>query len=109
MAAITRFEDIEAWQCARALAGDVYSICRRGELAHDFGLRDQMQRAAVSIMANIAEGYVRQGRRELIQFLKIARGSRTELQSHLYLALDADFVTNAEFSALQSSAEVTGR
>ena len=109
MAAITRFQDIEAWQSGRALAGDVYALCREGDLARDFGLRDQMQRAAVSVMANIAEGFGRQGRKELIQFLKIARGSCTELQSHLYLALDAGLMTKAQFSDLQAQADKTGR
>ena len=107
--AITRFEDIEAWQQARTLAGEVYALCRAGDLARDRGHRDQMQRAAVSVMANIAEGFGRQGRKELIQFLKIARGSCTELQSHFYLAKDAELLTAEQFSALQAQAILTGR
>ena len=109
MSAITRFEDIEAWQQARTLAGEVYALCRAGDLARDRGLRDQMQRAAVSVMANIAEGFGRQGRKELIQFLRIARGSCTELQSHFYLAKDAELLTAEQFSALQVQADRTGR
>lgn len=109
MTAITKFEDIEAWQHARELAGRVYALCRKGELSRDWGLRDQMQRAAVSVMANIAEGFGRQGRKELIQFLKIARGSCTELQSHLYLAKDAQLLTTEQFSATQAQADRTGR
>jgi len=109
MAAITRFEDIEAWQHARALAGRVYSLCRDGKLSGDRGLRDQMQRASVSVMANIAEGFGRQGRKELIQFLRIARGSCTELQSHFYLAKDAELLTTEQFSAAQEQAILTGR
>jgi len=109
MAAITKFEDIEAWQQARALAGKVYALCRTGELSRDWGLRDQMQRAAVSVMANIAEGFGRQGRKELIQFLKIARGSCTEVQSHLYLAMDAELLTAEQFSEAQAKAARTGR
>src|SRR6056297_1613136 len=105
MAVITRFEDIEAWQCARTLAGTVYSLSRTGKLSRDWGLRDQMQRSAVSVMANIAEGFGRQGRKELIQFLKIARGSCTELQSHLYLAKDAELLTTEQFSAAQVQAD----
>jgi len=109
MAAITKFEDIEAWQQARALAGKVYALCRTGELSRDWGLRDQMQRAAVSVMANIAEGFGRQGRKELIQFLKIARGSCTEVQSPLYLAMDAELLTAEQFSEAQAKAARTGR
>ena len=109
MAAIQRFEDIEGWQTARRLAGEVYAATRNGSLARDFGLRDQLQRAAVSIMANIAEGFGRRGRQEFIQFLKIARGSCSEVESHLYVALDAKLIEKSGFDRLKSQAESTGR
>ena len=109
MVAITKFEDIEAWQLARGLAGQVYGITRNGELARDFGLRDQLQRSAVSIMANIAEGFGRRGRQEFIQFLRIARGSCSEVESHLYVALDAKLIAQADFERLKNAAEATGR
>ena len=109
MVAITRFEDIEAWQVARTLAGDVYKLTGKGDLSRDFGLRDQLQRSAVSVMANIAEGFGRRGRQEFIQFLKIARGSCSEVESHLYIALDAGLIAKADFDQLKAQAETTGR
>ena len=99
---ISRFEDIEAWQTARLLVGDVYRLTGQGKLKTDFGLRDQLQRAAVSIMANIAEGFGRRGRQEFIQFLKIARGSCSEVESHLYVALDAHLLSEPDFQALKA-------
>ena len=68
MAKIARFEDIEAWEKARGIAKNVYAACRQGEFSRDFGLRDQIQRAAVSIMSNIAEGFERGTDKEFIQF-----------------------------------------
>jgi len=109
MAAIQRLEQIECWQSARRLAGAVYSVCRDGDLGRDFALRDQLQRAAVSVMANIAEGFGRQGRKEFLQFLRIARGSCTEVQSHLYLASDAGLISRETFADLQEQADHTGR
>ena len=109
MVAITRFEDIEAWQVARTLAGNVYKLTGNGNLSRDFGLRDQLQRSAVSVMANIAEGFGRRGRQEFIQFLKIARGSCSEVESHLYIALDAGLIAKADFDQLKAQAETTGR
>ena len=109
MVAITKFEDIEAWQVARVLAGGVYKATSTGTLSRDFGLRDQLQRSAVSIMANIAEGFGRRGRQEFIQFLKIARGSCSEVESHLYVALDAGLIAEPDFKQLKVQAETTGR
>ena len=75
MGTIQKFEDIGAWQKARALTREVYAVTADGAFAKDFGLRDQIRRAAVSVMSNIAEGFDRGGNRELIQFLFIAKGS----------------------------------
>lgn len=94
---------------ARLLVGHVYRLTGQGKLKTDFGLRDQLQRSAVSIMANIAEGFGRRGRQEFIQFLKIARGSCSEVESHLYVALDAGLILNEDFDALKAQAETTGR
>jgi four helix bundle protein len=85
---ISRFEDIESWQRARDLAAGVYGLSTQGAFRKDFGLRDQIQRACVSIMANIAEGFGRSGATEFIRYLTIAQASTTEVQSHLYVALD---------------------
>ena len=92
MARIEKFEDIEAWQRARQLAKAVYAVTSEGKFAHDFGLRDQIQRAAVSVMSNIAEGFERGGVREFIQFLFIAKGSTAEVQAQTYMAPDVGYI-----------------
>ena len=92
MAKIEKFEDIEAWQKARGLSKAVYAVTGDGTFARDFGLRDQIRRAAVSVMSNIAEGFDRGGNRELTQFLYIAKGSAAEVQAQLYVALDAGYL-----------------
>ena len=109
MPAITKFEDIEAWQVARVLAGGVYKATSTGTLSRDFGLRDQLQRSAVSIMANIAEGFGREGNKEFIRFLKIAKGSACEFRSQLYNLLDADYIDQPTFEKLDGISEETER
>jgi four helix bundle protein len=88
MPTFKKFEDIKAWQKAREVTRLVYTISRDKEFARDFGLRDQIRRASVSIMANIAEGHGRRSDKEFANFLNMARGSVEEVQSHLYVALD---------------------
>ena len=100
MPRIKRFEDLEAWKIARLVARDVYQLSRRGSFAGDFGLRDQICRSAVSIMANIAEGFERDGDKEFLNFLSIAKGSSGETRSLLYVALDQGYVTDEEFEAI---------
>jgi four helix bundle protein len=107
MAAITRFEDIEAWQKARGLTREIYNISAPGEFARDYGLRDQMRRSSVSTMSNIAEGFERDGTKEFIQFLSIAKGSSGELKSQLYVALDVGYITEEQFKTLYATAEET--
>ena len=92
MATFKRFEDIESWKIARTLTNRVYEVSRQGEFARDFGLRDQIRRAAVSIMSNIAEGYDRSGTGEFIQFLATAKGSAAEVRCQLYIALDQGYI-----------------
>lgn len=89
MSRIERFEDIEAWKKARELTKRIYEITDRGNLARDFGLKDQIKRSSISIMSNIAEGFERDGDNEFRQFLSIAKGSVGELKAQLYVALDA--------------------
>lgn len=101
MTTIRRFEDIEAWQKARVLTKAVYELSSKGGFARDFGLRDQIRRAAVSIMSNIAEGFERGGAGEFIQFLSIAKGSAGELEAQLYVALDQEYISPQEFERLQ--------
>jgi four helix bundle protein len=100
MPTFKRFEDINAWQKARQLTRLVYQLSGEGRFAKDFGLRDQVRRACVSIMANIAEGYARHSDREFANFLNIAHGSAAETQSHLYIALDLGYIDEPTFSNL---------
>ena len=109
MAKIERFEDIEAWQKARELTRAIYALSNDGRFARDFGLRDQIRRASVSVMSNIAEGFGRGGNREFIQFLSTARGSASEVQAQLYVALDADYITKEQFRQLYDLAQSSGK
>jgi four helix bundle protein len=83
-----KFEDLDTWKDARTLVNEVYVITRDGSLAKDFGLRDQIQRAAVSVMTNIAEGFERTGGPEKLHFYNIARASCGEVRSLLYVVED---------------------
>ena len=85
---ISRFEDLDCWQQARELTRVTYALTRNSKFSKDYGLRDQMRRASVSIMANVAEGFSRKGDKEFGQFLFVAKSSAAELQSHVYVALD---------------------
>jgi len=102
--AIEQFEDIEAWQVARTLARSIYATTGQGKFKCDFGLRDQIQRAAVSIMANVSEGFDSQSNRTFIQFLGYALRSATEVQSHLYVALDQEYISRDAFDDLYERA-----
>ena len=96
------FEDLEAWQLARELVRLLYSILRRDPAARDFGLRDQLQRAAVSVMTNIAEGFERVHIPEKLQFYNVARASCGEVRSLSYLLSDLSYATPTEIQKLQS-------
>ena len=92
-----RFEEMKVWQEARQLTNNLYRLTQLGHFAKDFGLRDQMRRASVSVMSNIAEGYERGTNKEFIHFLNYAKGSVGELRSQLYVALDLEYITQTEF------------
>jgi four helix bundle protein len=92
MAAIKRFEEIKAWQKARVMVREVYKACAAGTLSKDYGLKDQICRAAVSSMSNIAEGFGRNSNKDFAHFLDIARGSAMETQSLLYVALSRSLI-----------------
>ncbi len=109
MAKVERFEDLIAWQKARGLARAIYEVTRNGDFATDYGLSRQIQRAAVSIMSNIAEGFERGGRGEFHQFLSTAKASCAEVRSHLYVALDAGYLDKASFDPLIQRAEEVAR
>jgi len=106
MPTITRFEEIEAWQIARALTRLTYRLSNQGAFARDFGLRDQMRRAAVSIMSNIAEGFESRTQALFIEFLGRAKGSAGELRAQAYVALDAEYIDSPEFEQLRTQAEM---
>jgi four helix bundle protein len=109
MSRITKFEDIEAWKRARGLTKAVYDASKVGGFAKDFGLRDQIRRASVSTMSNIAEGFERGGDQEFIQHLAMAKGSCGETRSQLYVALDQGYVPEATFQKLAREAEEVSR
>jgi four helix bundle protein len=97
---IRRFEDLEVWQIARDLSVEIYRATQDGKFYKDFGLRDQIRRAAVSVMSNIAEGFDRYSRAEFKQFLSIARGSASEVRSQLHLALALGYISQPQFDHL---------
>lgn len=97
MGTITRFEDIEAWQTARQLANIIYDLTENGKFERDYGLKNQIQRAAVSVMSNIAEGFESHTQAIFIDLLGRAKGSAGEVRSQLYLALDRSYITQAQF------------
>lgn len=95
MATIRRFEDLHAWQSARELTHSIYELTRSGDFAKDFGLRDQIRRAASSVMLNIAEGFDAGSDAEFVRFLGYARRSASETQAGLYTALDQNNLPDA--------------
>jgi len=106
---VTRFEDIDAWKRARELVKIIYKTTAGGDFSRDFGLRDQIRRAAVSVMSNVAEGFERGGNREFQQFLSVAKGSAGEVKSQLYVALDAGHIDQEDFNHIYQLADETGR
>jgi four helix bundle protein len=102
MAKVDNFEELDVWKLARALTGKVYRLSSHGAFAVDYGFRNQICRAAVSIVSNIAEGFERRSRGQFLQFLDIANGSAGEVRAQLYIALDLGYITQAQFQdALQ--------
>jgi len=100
---VERFEDLIAWQKARQLTVEIYRVTAHGEFAKDFGLRDQIRRAAVSVMSNIAEGFDRGSRGEFHQFLVVAKASCAEVRSQLYVAQDVGYIAQETFGHLSSA------
>ena len=106
---IERFEDLVAWQKARELTKNIYTLTMQKAFTKDFSLRNQMRGASVSIMSNIAEGFERGGRSEFHQFLVISKGSCAELRSQLYVSLDVGHIDLKTFEALDALARETSR
>ena len=109
MTTIKRFEEIEAWKTGREVTRLVYAVSSEGAFAKDFGLRDQMRRAAVSILSNIAEGFESRTQALFIEFLGRAKGSAAELRAQSYVALDAGYLEQEQFVQLSGLAEKAAR
>lgn len=100
MSKVECFEGLQVWRMAHDLSVEIYRLTKNGEFSRDWGLRDQIQRAAVSVMSNIAEGFERYSRQEFKQFLSIARGSCAEVRSQIQLAKSLGYVADADCSAI---------
>jgi four helix bundle protein len=100
MASFQKFEQIDAWQKTRELTKEVYAVTQEGPFNKDVGLREQIRRAGVSSMSNIAEGFERDGKGELMQFLSMAKGSVGEVRSQLYVAFDQGYIDKKTFDRL---------
>lgn len=109
MSSIERFEDLDVWKIAREMAREIYDCGKGGEFSRDFGLRDQIRRAAVSVVSNIAEGFDRGGDREFHQFLALAKGSCGEVRAQLYIALDQGYLNQTQFEDLSARTIQVGR
>lgn len=109
MTSAERFEDLEVWQKAKELTNLMYRLSSDGSFARDFGLRDQIRRAAVSIMSNIAEGFESLTQAIFIQYLARAKGSAGELRAQLYIARDQKYITDDEFQSAVTLAETCSR
>lgn len=109
MSKIEKFEDVVAWHKARELTREIYAHSKVGQFSKDFGLKDQIQRASVSILGNVAEGFDRGGDKEFTQFLSVSKGSCGEVRSHLYVALDQQYVTEPQFKSLYDREDEVGR
>lgn len=108
MATFKKFEEIEAWKKARQLTRRIYEITGSGSFAKDFGLKDQIRRASVSIMSNVAEGFDRGGTGEFVQFLSAAKGSAAEVRCQLYVASDQRYIDESVFAELSGLATEAG-
>ena len=109
MAAFKKIEEIQAWQKAHGVTKMVYELTATGDIGRDFGLRDQLRRACVSVMANIAEGFGRRSDKEFARYLDIAQGSACEAQSHPYVTLDLGYVRRDRFDELYTALDDLGR
>ena len=106
---VQRFEDLIAWQKARKLTLVIYKITGDDKFSRDFGLRDQIRRAAVSVMSNIAEGFERMGKAEFHRFLVMAKASCAEVRSQLYVALDVGYISQDQFNEVHDMADEVAR
>ena len=106
---VEKFEDLVAWQKARALTKQIYEITKQGSFSKDYGLCDQIRRATVSVMSNLAEGFERGSSSEFHQFIVIAKASCAEVRSQLYVAHDAGYISQPQFDNASNLAEEVSR
>ena len=109
MATFRTFEEIAAWKKARELTHDIYRLTGSGAFAKEYALRDQIRRASISVMSNIAEGFERDGKREFVQFLSIAKGSAGELRAQLCIAFDQGYIDTETFGRLDGISREIGK
>jgi len=109
MPTITRFEDIEAWKTARELTRMVYAIAEQGQFAKDFGLKNQIQRASVSVMSNLAEGFESRTQAQFLEYLGRSKASAGEVRCQLYIALDLKYLTQDQFNQVFDLADKSSR
>lgn len=100
MATAKKFEELEVWIKAKDVSVTIYKITNDGEFKKDFGLRDQIRRASVSVVSNIAEGFERNGTKEFAQFLSLAKGSAGEIRAQLYIAKELNYINEVDFNLL---------
>jgi four helix bundle protein len=106
---IKKFEDLESWRKARELTNTVYAATATGRFTRDFGLKDQIRRASISILSNIAEGFERSGDKEFLQFLAVAKGSCGEVRAQLYIAVDQGYLSQELFMSLSEKTHEISR
>ena len=109
MSKIERFEDIQAWQEARSLTNEIYTVSGSGQWAKDYALRDQIRRASISVLSNIAEGFERRTDAEFARFLSMAKASASEVKAQLYVALDQDYIDQNQFNDLYERCDKVSR
>ena len=109
MSTIKSFEDLIAWQKARTLNVLIYKISEQGLFGKDYALKDQIRRASISIMSNIAEGFERNGNKEFIQFLSVAKASNAEVRSQLFIALDLKYIDKEKFDEVHKLSVEVGK
>lgn len=109
MAKIDKFQDLEAWKMARKITKQIYHVSKQDGFSRDFALVNQIRRAAISILSNIAEGFERNGDKEFLQFLSIAKASNAEVYAQLYVALDQNYIDDTKFKEISDDLEETGR
>lgn len=109
MAKIEKFEDIESWKLAREVTRLVYERSSNGSFSRDFALCNQIRRASISVLSNIAEGFERGGNKEFVNFFGIAKGSCGEVRCQLYVALDQSYIDHDQFQLLSEKLLETSR